>query len=187
MATAATDPTAPDAEDGASRFRTMLTSTLLIVFTMSVGLVCVLVLSCTLTQMRMSSISVDGVNVSIWKLDDIRKQWTGIRAQIVEQSDARSKAESELSLDAQKDAENDIKYRPMRTALDGRLEEFNFRVRVFDEDLAKAMSAKSPAEQIGRLKAAQLADPVAAEWADGLGDLQFLLLLQTEDVSDQVI
>jgi hypothetical protein len=75
----------------------------------------------------------------------------------------------------------------MRTALDGRLEEFNFRVRVFDEDLAKAMSAKSPAEQIGRLKAAQLADPVAAEWADGLGDLQFLLLLQTEDVSDQVI
>ena len=33
----------------------------------------------------------------------------------------------------------------------------------------------------------QLADPVAAEWADGLGDLQFLLLLKTEDISDQVI
>jgi hypothetical protein len=161
MATAATDPTAPAAtdtsaaEDGPGKFRTMLISTLLIVFTISVGLVCVLVLSCTLTQMRMSSISIDGVNVSIWKLDDIRKQWTGIRAQIVEQSDALSKAESELSLEAKKDAENDIKYRPVRTALDGRLEEFNFRVRVFDEDLAKAMSAQSPAEQVGRLNAAQ--------------------------------
>jgi hypothetical protein len=161
VATTATDPSAPAstdataAEDGPSKFRAMLTSTLLIVFTMSVGLVCVLVLSCTLTQTRMSSISIDGVNISIWKLDDIRKQWSGIRAQIVDQSDALSKAESELSLEAKKDAENDIKYRPVRTALDGRLEEFNFRVRVFDGDLAKAMSEKSPAEQVGRLNAAQ--------------------------------
>lgn len=133
----------------------MVTSTLLIVFTMSVGLVCVLVLSCTLTQMRMSSISVDGVNISIWKLDDLRKQWTGIRDQIVQQSDALSRAQSELSLEAKTDAENDIKYRPVRSALDGRLEEFNFRVRVFDENLAKAMSGQSPAEQVGRLNAAQ--------------------------------
>jgi uncharacterized protein (DUF3084 family) len=158
MTTAAIDPNAIDAtavENGGSRFRAFLTSTLLIAFTMAVGLTCVLVLSCTLTQMRMSSISVDGVSISIWKLDDIRKQWTGIRDQIFEQSDALSKAESELSLEAKKDAENDIKYRPMRTALDGRLEEFNFRVRVFDENLAKAMSGQSPAEQIGRLNAAR--------------------------------
>jgi hypothetical protein len=32
-----------------------------------------LVLACTLTQSRMSGMSIDGVNISIWKLNDIRK------------------------------------------------------------------------------------------------------------------
>jgi hypothetical protein len=158
MATAATDPNAPAAangEDTPSKFRALLTSSLLIIFTIATGLLCVLVLSCTLTQTRMSSISIDGVNVSIWKLNDVRKQWTGIRDQMVIQANALTRAEAELSRVVNEDAENDIKYRPARTALDGRLEEFNFRVRAFDETLAKAMAGQSPAEQIGRLNAAQ--------------------------------
>ena len=74
-----------------------LTSTILIVFTLVIGLLCVLVLSCTLTQTRMSSISIDGVNVSIWKLDDIRKQWTDIRKQIRAQADSLTEAEKEAT------------------------------------------------------------------------------------------
>jgi hypothetical protein len=159
MATAATDLNVPMAaangEDGPSKFRAVLTSSLLIIFTMAIGLLCVLVLSCTLTQTRMSSISIDGVNVSIWKLNDVRKTWKGIRDQMVIQANALTRAEADLSRVANEHAENDSKYRPARTALDGRLEEFNFRVRAFDENLAKAMAGQSPAEQIGRLNAAQ--------------------------------
>jgi hypothetical protein len=33
----------------------------------------------------------------------------------------------------------------------------------------------------------QLSDPIVAEWADELADLQFLLLLEAQDISNQVI
>jgi hypothetical protein len=116
---------------------------------------CVLVLSCTLTQTRMASIAIDGVNISVWKLDDVRKQWSGLRTQLVEQTNALSRAEADFSSETKKLGENDGLYRPARTDLDSQLEQFNFRVRPFDENLAKAMSGQSPAEQIGRLNAAQ--------------------------------
>ena len=153
MAMPATGPIAPEEEPG--KLRAALTSSALILFTIVVGLLCVMVLSCTLTQTRMASISIDGVNVSVWKLDDVRKRWSEIRDQIVDQSTALSKADAELSLEVKNDGDNEIKYRPARTELDARLEEFNFRLRPFDENLAKTMSGQSPAEQIGRLNAAQ--------------------------------
>lgn len=68
-----------------------LTSTILIVFTLVIGLLCVLVLSCTLTQTRMSTISVDGVVVSIWKLNSIGRQWADIRTELAEHSDQLTK------------------------------------------------------------------------------------------------
>lgn len=143
------------AEDGPGRLRTIVTSAILVAFTVGVGLTCVLVLSCTLTQGRLSRIAIDGVPVSIWKLDDVRKQWSDLREQIFEQADSLSVAETDLSRDEKSLADNDTRYRPQRTQLDAELEEFNFRVRPFDETLAKIMSGQSPAEQVGRANAAK--------------------------------
>lgn len=141
--------------DKHGRFRGWATSAALIACTTVVGLLCVAVLACTLTQTRMSGIAIDGVNIGIWKLDDIRKQWTDLRDQIRAQADALTQAETARSNAAKAVADNDIKYRPARSALDAKLEEFNFRVRPFDDALAKAMSGQSPAEQVGRLDAAK--------------------------------
>ncbi|HTC06128.1 MAG TPA: hypothetical protein VK749_22165 [Xanthobacteraceae bacterium] len=59
-------------EKDASKFRQVVTSILLVLCTSAVGLRCILVLACTLTQTRLSTISVGGVTISIWKLDDTR-------------------------------------------------------------------------------------------------------------------
>ena len=67
-----TDTASTDEE--ASRFRQIVTSILLALFTSAVGLLCILVLACTLTQTRLSTISIDGVTISIWMLDDTRTQ-----------------------------------------------------------------------------------------------------------------
>lgn len=146
---------APDADgiaDGPTKLREWVTSTVLIVFTIAVGLLCVVVLSCTLTQTRMSSIVIDGVNISIWKLDDVRKQWNDIRDQIREQSDALSRAESELSAATNKNAQFDIGYRQKRTELDALLQPFIARVGEFDPKLPAAMQDEGPVERVNRIE-----------------------------------
>src|ERR1700674_933871 len=128
------------AEERPSKLREWTISTMLIAFTIALGALCVLVLSCTLTQTRMSSISIDGVNISIWKLDDIRKQWNDIREQIHAQSDALTEAEKDNSQAAKENSNLDIEMRAARTLLDAQLNAFISRVQEFDEKLAKAMS-----------------------------------------------
>lgn len=143
------------AADRPGKLREWVTSTVLIVFTIAVGLLCVLVLSCTLTQSRMSSISIDGVSVSIWKIDDIGTQWAAIREQIGEQSQALSGAETGLSAAVKNDVEHEIKYRPARTDIDARLQAFIARVSAFDEKLANALRDEGPLERVNRIDAAK--------------------------------
>jgi hypothetical protein len=128
-------------------------STMLILFTVSLGLLCVLVLSCTLTQTRMSNISIDGVNISIWKLDDIRKHWSDIREQIRAQSDELTTAQKERSQEEKAISETDKNYSPMRTQVDALLGTFRFRIEKIDEDLAKAMTDENfgPVERLDRI------------------------------------
>ncbi|MGD0720833.1 MAG: hypothetical protein ABR970_07270 [Roseiarcus sp.] len=126
-------------------------STALITLTLGVGLLCVLVLSCTLTQARMSTIAIDGVNLSIWKLDDIRKQWSEIRSQI--QSHSADLAEAER-LNGLAEADNvafDAEYKPARTLLDANLGAFIAGVAAFDAPLAQAMGAEGPVERLVRI------------------------------------
>jgi hypothetical protein len=144
-----TDATA--AEERSGKLREWTTSTLLIVFTLALGFLCVLVLSCTLTQTRMSSISIDGVNVSIWKLDDIRKQWADIRDQIRDQADDLTEAEGEFSQAAKEKSEFEPKYRRARTALDAQMAALISRVR--DEKLVNAMRTEGPVERVLRIEA----------------------------------
>ena len=87
-------------------------SLLAIALTLFVGLLCVLLLASTLTQARLSAISVNGVNINIWKLDDMREQWVALRGQRTEQTTAltaagkqkteldKAKADAQVALDA---------------------------------------------------------------------------------------
>jgi len=150
-ATPATDAKAGDARP--STLREWTTSTLLIAFTIGLGLLCVVVLSCTLTQTRMSSIAINGVNVTIWKLDDTRKQWAGIRDQISNQSDALTAAQADLSEATEANAKFELEYRPARTALDAQLQAFVSRVNEFDPKFADAMKEEGPVERVNRIEA----------------------------------
>jgi hypothetical protein len=127
-------------------------STLLVVVTLVLGLLCVLMLSCTLTQTRMSSIAFSGVNVSIWKLNDIRNQWDKLRHQIASQSEALAEAEKEKADAAVESSEFDLTYRPERTTLDAKLAPFIAKVREYDPPLAAALDKEGPVERLERIE-----------------------------------
>jgi hypothetical protein len=137
-----------------SKFRQNVTSISLVLFTGFVGLLCILVLACTLTQTRLSTISIDGVTISIWKLDDTRTQWKKIRDRIRDQSEALIKAKQELDDAQQNLANDDGVYRPARTPLDAELEAFKTGISGYEPDLAKAMVG-SPGEQVSMLGTAK--------------------------------
>jgi hypothetical protein len=113
-----------------------------------------LVLACTLTQTRLSTISIDGVTISIWKLDDTRTQWKKIRDRIRDQSEALIKAKQELDDAQQSLANDDGVYRPARTPLDAELQALRAGISGYEPDLAKAMVG-SPGEQVSMLGTAK--------------------------------
>ena len=142
------------ADEEASKFRQNVTSILLVLFTSTVGLLCILVLACTLTLTRLSTISIDGVTISIWKLDDTRTQWKKIRDRIRDQSETLIKTKQELD-DAQQSLANDYGvYRPARTPLDAELQAFKTAISGYEPDLAKTIVG-SPGEQVGMLNTAK--------------------------------
>jgi len=141
-------------DEAASKFRQIVTSILLVLFTSAVGVLCILVLACTLTQTRLSTISIDGVTISIWKLDDTRTQWKKIRDRIRDQSEALIKVKQELDDAQQSLANDDGVYRPARTPLDAELQAFRAGISGYEPDLAKAMVG-SPGEQVSMLDTAK--------------------------------
>jgi hypothetical protein len=141
-------------EKDASEFRQVATSILLVLFTSTVGLLCILVLACTLTLTRLSTISVGGVTISIWKLDDTRTQWKKIRDRIRDQSEALIEAKQELDDAQQNLADDDGVYRPARTPLDAELQALRAGISGYEPALAKAMVG-SPGEQVSMLGTAK--------------------------------
>ena len=104
-----------------SKARDWTISIFAIVFTLSVGLLCVLLLASTLTQARLSAISVNGVNINIWKLDDVREQWVALRKQRTEQTTALTAAEKQKSELEKARADAVVILTPLRTDLDAEL------------------------------------------------------------------
>jgi hypothetical protein len=74
-------------------FARIIASVAFIGFTFLTGITCIFVLSATLTQARISSLAIEGVSLSIWKLDTVRQQWATIREQQQKQSNALGEAE----------------------------------------------------------------------------------------------
>lgn len=141
--------------DKSGALATLLTSTILIVFTLAVGVLCVIVLSCTLTQTRMSTMSVDGVTVSIWKLDSIGRQWADIRAQLADLSDQLTKAQR-TRFDVSKTATiSQQTYLARKNDFEQQLAEFYHRIRGTDPQIAERIHNKGYSDQMGTIRGAQ--------------------------------
>jgi hypothetical protein len=145
----------------ASRAREITTSAVLITFTALVGIACVVALASTLTQTRMSTLVIDGVPLSIWKLDDIRTQWTDIRDSIDDLSTEITEAEKQRTTIVGNEAAANQTFNAKNTTLIIRIDELMFRLDV-DEALAHKVSRRkekpddggvSPAHQYGQIAA----------------------------------
>jgi hypothetical protein len=136
------------------RVKDIFVGVLLVVLTLLISAVAVIVLSCTLTQGRMSSLSIDGVTLNIWKLNAVRVDWQEARDSIQPQEKALTKARLAL---VEKNSLKSVaiqKYESAQKALDAMLERANFQIRPIDEALANAISGHGVAEQIGRIQGA---------------------------------
>jgi len=152
-------PTAPDEPFAGriSRARHSIISSALIVFTLLVALLCVLLLSCTLTQTRLGSIAVNGVNISIWKLDYIRVQWSDIRQQLGTELCTLALAEEKERAASEANAEFDVKYQPERTAFDAKMEPLVDAITKVDPVLAGSLKDRGPVERLEGITAYQKA------------------------------
>ena len=128
-------------------------SALLVVVTLLLCLLCMLMLSCTLTQTRMSSsITFSGVNVSVQKLNDIRRTWNKLRTQIQDQSGALAEAESNKGKAAVAFATSELEYKPARTLLDAKLGPFIDRLKDIKPPLFNALNKEGPVERLERIE-----------------------------------
>jgi hypothetical protein len=151
------DRSAEDPANGivpSNRFKDFWASATFIGFTLITGVICIFVLSATLTQARISSLAIEGVSLSIWKLDTVRQQWATIRDQQQKQSKALGDAEIRRAETSGQKTAAESEYNIALNDLVSLLEEFNFRAKPFDAGLAAAISGQSPAEQVGRIEAA---------------------------------
>jgi hypothetical protein len=96
----------------------------------------------------MSSITLSGVNLSIWKLNDVREKWQELRDQIVVQSGNLAKDERNKIDAAAASSAFDVEYRPKRTALDAKLGRFIAHLREHEPSLATAMDSEGPVERL---------------------------------------
>jgi hypothetical protein len=145
-----------------SKTREVLTSATLILFTSLVGIACVIALASTLTQTRMSTLVIDGVPLSIWKLDDIRAQWTDIREAIDDLSTDITEAEKQRTTIVGDEAAANQNFNSKNITLIIRIDELLFRLSGVDEALTKKVGRRtekpdddgvSPAHQYGQIAA----------------------------------
>jgi hypothetical protein len=130
-----------------------LISVLLMLLTVATSFIAVILLSCTLTQGRMSSLSVDGVSLSVWKLDAIRQDWSTVRDRIKEQQSALTTAQLKLTETTSTRSVAEEKSESAKAALLAVLEQANFHILPIDRSLAEEISGKGVIEQVGRLQA----------------------------------
>lgn len=127
--------------------KSLITSTILILFTLLVAIACVVALACTLTQTRVAALVIDGVGVSIPKLDYVGRQWATLRndgKQLValEEEDIKSAA----SL-----ATAGIIAGQKNEALEEKLKVLSYRIEKSLPDFAKELATSKNPERVGRI------------------------------------
>src|SRR4051812_24021529 len=155
MSDPATGPTL-EIRAAPSRAREWVTSVVLITFTSLVGIGCVIALSSTLTQTRMSSIAIDGVPLSIWKLDDIRGQWADVRDVIRLLSEGITAGERDRVKQTEIAATTEREFASKQRNLIVKLGEIIYRLQIQDPELAKQLlETADPARRYARLVVAR--------------------------------
>jgi len=126
------------------------TSSLLVLFTLLVGIACAVILASTLTQTRMSGITVNGVNINIWKLNEIRTKWSDINKQINEMTDELAELEKTRREIAATKLKVEAEFNTRRSELVVALAEFNLRMAAAG---APGAASNDPAAQYWTIQA----------------------------------
>jgi hypothetical protein len=129
-------PELPERQGPFANLRKAMTGFVLITFTALTGISCLIVLSSTLMQGRMSSIAVNGVPLSIWKVEDMRRQWAEVRQVVGILSQSVTEAERSRASHTSVAARVEGEYRAKRQALIIRLDEMQLRLRALDPQSA---------------------------------------------------
>jgi hypothetical protein len=135
--------------------RQWLTSLVLVSTTIIVGIFCIIVLSSTLTQTRLAGISIDGVSLSIWKLDYIQREWAAMRTQLRDQTLRLQETEKSRNSLSAKLALAETAYTVKKHETLNLLEEFYHRASIIEPELTGLIHNQSAAEQYGRIIGAQ--------------------------------
>jgi lambda repressor-like predicted transcriptional regulator len=125
-----------------------LGAALLIIMTLIFGMICIGLLSATLTQTRISSLAVDGVPISLWKLNNVGGQWATIRAQGYSLSQDLSKAELKRNDLAATQLEVEQSYQRSQGALLKKLEDFDNLIKPKAPKLFSEIANHSISEQV---------------------------------------
>jgi hypothetical protein len=135
-------------------WKTWLASAGLVIATLLLAISCIFILSTVLAQTRLSSITIDGVSLSVRKLFSIGDQWKTTRDQIQTELELRNKARNQriqLSVNAT-NATNDLAAK--KIYLDELLQTLHRRVDATEPPIA-AVNGKGYPDQIGAMQESQ--------------------------------
>jgi hypothetical protein len=135
------------AANGETPRRNILTSFVLISVTLLVALACVVVLACTLTQTRVATLIIEGVPVSITKLDYAGRRWVDIE-QDKEQLRA---AESDKNVILEIVTGTALDKKAQAGNLEVLLAAFYHRIATSEPELAQQIHNRGHQDQVGRI------------------------------------
>jgi hypothetical protein len=147
--------TGSTASGGAGRsWKSWLVSAALVIVTLLLATACIFILSSVLAQARLSSITIDGVTLSVRKLFSIGDQWRTTRDQIQTELELRNTVRTQrikLSVSAT-NAKNDLAAK--KNYLDELLQTLHRRVDATEPPVA-AVNGKGYPDQIGAIQESQ--------------------------------
>jgi hypothetical protein len=130
-------------------------SAALIVLTISVAAICVMLLTSTLTQSRVSGVVINGANINIQKLNDMRLQWSGLRAQLGDEDKELKAAEALLDDDQAKYETFHRRFTISQKNINDKLNEYATSVQAKESDLGLVLmdyNHFSPVERVDKIK-----------------------------------
>jgi len=138
----------------ARSWKTWLVSAALVIATLLLAASCIFILSTVLAQTRLSSITIDGVSLSVRKLFSIGDQWKTTRDQIQTELQLRNTARNQrIDLNVRAtNAKNDLAAK--RSYLDELLQTLHRRVDATEPPIA-AVNGKGYPDQIGAIQESQ--------------------------------
>jgi lambda repressor-like predicted transcriptional regulator len=154
-APAASTPRDADRRGGPRRW---LASAAIGTFTILVAAICIILLSSTLTQTRLTGLAIDGVGIGIRKLDNIGQQWAQLRRQRDDQQSALAASELKRLPFVGPKAAFDKAFATSRAETEAALAGFYHRIKAAQPDLVKLASLihqRSHDDQVGIIRGAK--------------------------------